>query len=237
MKEKVLGVIGGMGPKATAVFFDRVIEKTEAHKDQEHIDMIILNHASIPDRTQSILEHTEDEFLREVEKDIQLLEMANVGQIAIPCNTSHYFYDRMQEMTTVPIINMVEQTVSQIYELHGEGIKVGLLATNGTISSGVYEKECNKKGLNLYIPDEQMQKDVMSIIYDDVKGNQNTDPTRLEGIVKQLIEKEQCQCVILACTELSCIPIGEEITPYCIDAMEVLVDRVIERSGKKKINL
>lgn len=227
-----LGVIGGMGPKATAVFFDKVIERTAANRDQEHLDMIILNHASLPDRTEVILNGQGERFLEAVRQDLELLEYAGVGHIAIPCNTSHYFYQEMQAMTRVPIINMVEETLDEICRTYGERSKIGIMATDGTIRSGVYERSCLAKGLELVKPEPKIQDQIMGIIY-QVKRELAADVAKVEAIVRHFVQDHQCDCVILACTELSCIPLSEEAARYCIDAMDVLVRRSIELSGKQ----
>ncbi len=232
MEEKSLGVIGGMGPKATAVFYEKVIENTTAHKDQDHIDMIILNHATLPDRTKTILENQEDNFLKLVHQDIKLLEYAGVANIAIPCNTAHFFYEKMEKMTQINIINMVEETIRSIYMKYGKDSKVGILATSGTISSRIYEVGCSKYNMHLHAPTDDQQDRIMKIIYTDIKGELDVDPTEIENIINDLILKENCSCVIIACTELSCIPLNTEVTKYCIDAMDVLVKRSIELSGK-----
>ena len=231
MAYKRLGVVGGMGPKATAVFFDKVIERTAADRDQEHLDMIILNHATLPDRTEVILNNRDEEFLQEVRRDLELLEHAGVGNIVIPCNTSHYFYHEMQAMTRVPIINMVEETLLEIRHLYGENSRIGIMATNGTVRSGVYDKGCAANGLNLVKPDEAVQKRIMDIIY-QVKSKLDADVQEVEAIVRHFVHELECDCVILACTELSCLTLGDEAAAYCVDAMDVLVRRAIERSGK-----
>jgi len=233
MKQKKLGVIGGMGAKATSVFFERIVERTEAHKDQDHIDMIILNHTTLPDRTSTIFENKPEPFLGAIKKDIELLEKAGVENIAIPCNTTHYFYDKMVEMTNVNIINMVEETVKRIHDKYGENSKVGILATQGTLSSGIYEKTCEKYNLELCVPNENIRELTMRVIYDKVKSDLIVESNEIEEAIKELIEKDKCKCVILACTELSCINLSNEVSRYCIDAMDVLVEKSIELSGKK----
>ncbi|MFD0672628.1 aspartate/glutamate racemase family protein [Cohnella sp. GCM10027633] len=237
MEQKRLGIIGGMGPKATAVFLDMLVDHTEAERDQDHIDMIVLNHASLPDRTSIILSGEKDRFLGAVEKDIRLLEHAGVSNIAIPCNTSHYFYQDMQAMTSVPIINMVDETLQEIARRYEPGSKIGVLATNGTLRSGIYRQTCDKYKMRYHEIDDQMQADVMSIIYDDVKRDNNVSPDRLEAIIRTLIEDGECRCVILACTELSCIPLSDAARASSIDAMAMLVKRSIELSGKTPVNL
>ncbi|MCH1625909.1 aspartate/glutamate racemase family protein [Ferdinandcohnia quinoae] len=233
MEDRSLGVIGGMGPKATSVFFEKIVENTEAHKDQDHINMIILNHATLPDRTTAILTNNDHDFLNVVEHDIKLLEGANVSHIAIPCNTSHYFYDRMQAMTSVPIIHMVDETMKKIYEKYGEHTKIGIMATSGTISSGIYKKTCDKYNMELQIPNQLLQDQIMDIIYNKVKSDLKVEIKEIDEIVFDFINNG-CSCVILACTELSCIKLSEDVQKYCIDAMDVLVEKSIELSGKKR---
>ena len=96
MKEKILGVLGGVGPLATIYFADLVVKMTDAKTDQEHIAMVILNHSSIPDRTDYILDKTKPNPLPVMIKDAKLLEDDNCDFIVIPCNTAHYFYDEIQ---------------------------------------------------------------------------------------------------------------------------------------------
>ncbi|GEL76389.1 aspartate/glutamate racemase family protein [Tenuibacillus multivorans] len=227
-----LGVIGGMGPKATSVFYDKVIDQTEAHKDQDHINMVILNHATMPDRTEAILTNQSERFLQSIEQDFKLLEHAGVANIAIPCNTSHFYYKQLQAMTNIPIINMVEETIRYIHDRCGAQTRVGILATNGTMKTGIYKAACEKYRIELYEPHEALQDEVMKLIYEDVKSELATDPRKLENMVQHLITQENCQSVILACTELSCIPIRGEFKKYTIDAMNVLVEQSILRSGK-----
>ncbi|WP_338471160.1 amino acid racemase [Niallia sp. XMNu-256] len=229
---KSLGIIGGMGPKATSVFFDKVIESTDAHKDQDHINMVILNHATLPDRTETILSGDDGAFLDEIRKDIEILEKAGVSNIAIPCNTSHYFYEKIQEMTDIHVIHMIEETIKEISEKYGRTAKIGIMATNGTIKSDIYKKVANSFGLEVYYPDPDTQAQIMDIIYNKVKSDLTLDVTEIENIVFDFIFNHECSCVILACTELSCIQLNKDVEKYCVDAMEVLVKRSIELSGK-----
>ena len=231
MTDKKLGVIGGMGSLATKVFFEKIIENTVASKDQDRIDMIILNHATLPDRTKAILEGKELSFLNAVKPDIELLEKAGVENIAIPCNTSHYFYEQMQNMTKVNIINMVRETAAFINKRYGENSKVGILATDGTIATGIYERECLNFNLRPYHPSEFDQQRIMRTIY-NIKADVNYQPYELEDMIQHLITNENCSSVILGCTELSSVYLDPEIRKYCVDPMEVLVENSIILSGK-----
>jgi len=230
MNRNTLGVLGGMGPFATSVFFERVIERTKANKDQDHLDMVILNHASLPDRTESILNNEPQEFLQLMEQDIKLLEQAGVDHIAIPCNTSHYFYDKIQNMTHIPIIHMVQSTVQYVYKQVGANKKIAVLATNGTVKSEVYQHEIRKINMELHPLDDTTQEKVMDIIY-RIKGNLVYKTEELDYIIGDLVQNHGCTTVILACTELSTIALKEESKRYCIDALDVLVRESIIRSN------
>ncbi|WP_188207909.1 aspartate/glutamate racemase family protein [Alkalibacillus aidingensis] len=232
MKRKKIGVLGGMGSQATSVYFNRVVEQTEVKNDQDHIDMIILNHASLPDRTEVILTNREETFLEPIKKDIQLLTDANVDYIAMTCNTAHYFFDLLQATTSVPMINMVEETLKLIEQHYGRGSKVGILATDGTIVCHTYQNMCERYGMIPHAPNETIQQQTMDLIY-RVKADEEVDAGQLETIIHHLMVEEKCDCVILACTELSCINIGSTFNKHTIDAMDALVGSTIRLAGGK----
>lgn len=230
--QKVLGVIGGMGPLATQLFYKMVIERTDAHKDQEHINMVILNHATMPDRTEAIMKGTLDDLLRRLREDAETLEKAGADYIAIPCNTSHVVIEELQAQTGIPIINMIRITAEKIRRKYGEGARVGIMGTDGTIRIGLYQKECSACGLIPVIPTPENQKLVMKLIYDGIKDGGSIDYDDFEAVEMQLRE-EQCDCVIMACTELSCFKEQFQLSDYFVDAMEEMAEEAIRLCGKE----
>ena len=200
--KKILGVIGGMGPEATAYFYEEIIAHTRALKDQDHIDMVILSHASMPDRTEAINSGDYDALLASMKGEIEKPEKCGAGNIAIPCNTSHFFLDKIQAMTAVPVINMIKETARYIAEGEIRVKKVGILATDGAVKTGLYQQACSEFGLESEIPDPEYQKMVMSLIYDDIKAGKLGDEDKFHAAVSNLQEKG-CNVIILACTELS----------------------------------
>ena len=205
-----LGVIGGMGPKATQLFMGMVIDRTNADKDQEHIPMVVLNDTTIPDRTSAILNKDESKVLNKLVEDAKLLETTGCKVIAVPCNTSHYFIDNVQSEVCIPIINMIKETVKYIYNRKKSIKKVAILATDGTISVGVYQKELELLDIESYIPSKDKQAMVMDIIYNQAG----------------------CDGAILACTELSCFKEQHDLSDFYIDAMDILVSKSIEMCSK-----
>ena len=221
-----LGVIGGMGPLATVSFYERVVLNTLAKCDNEHIDMVVLSHASMPDRTKCIIENKGGEFLEVIKKDFKILEDIGVEAVAIPCNTSHYFFDEFKKFTGLRIINMIEET---ILEVKKRGIeKVAVFGTLGTLNSKVYEKYANQHGLLVKEVSPEDKQAVMDIIY-DIKETNCLDGRRFVDILSRYCDDETVG--IIACTELSLLDIPEDINT--IDALNVLVKRSIELSGAK----
>ncbi|MDO5294811.1 MAG: amino acid racemase [bacterium] len=221
---KNLGVIGGLGPIATAYFLELVIKMTEASCDQEHLDMIIYNYPSIPDRTSYILGKSEKNPLdKMVEVGIKL-HNENVNYIAIPCITAHYFYEELQKQVQTPVINMVKETAK--YLKHHNVQRVGIMATDGTIQSKLFQKEIEELGMEAIIPSKEKQLLVMDVIYNEVKANKPVDMSKFES-VKEFLQKNGAQVIILGCTELSLIKRDNIVGPGFIDAMEVLAMRSV----------
>lgn len=230
---KILGVLGGMGPLATQLFYKMIITKTDAGCDQDHLNMIILSHATMPDRTKEILEGRSEELLELLTADAAMLEANGAAAIAIPCNTSHVLLPRLQERINIPIIDMVEETVRYIARTRsGDHCRIAVLATDGTINTGLYQKTLERAGFVPVVPSPDAQKLVMKIIYDGVKNGGAINFAEFLEIQKEIFEQD-CQAAILACTELSCFKEMYNLPGFYIDAMEVLTEQSILACGGK----
>ena len=227
---KKLGVMGGMGPEATSYYYENVITHTDASCDQEHIDMVILSHATMPDRTAAITSGEQNELIGKLCEDARILERLGVSNIAITCNTSHYFYDHIQKAVKIPVINMIEESVAYAVRDFENVKRVGIMATDGTIGSRIYHKACRKAGVTPVKPSEERQRDVMSLIYDDIKAGKPGDRKKFDRVVSEFMRKG-CDVIILACTELSVFKGKHDIPSICLDAMDVMVKESILRSG------
>lgn len=233
-KRKILGVIGGMGPEATSYYYENVIAHTKASRDQEHIDMVILSHAAMPDRTEAIISGNSRHLINMLCNDARTLETLGVSNIAITCNTSHYFYEQIQRATKVPVIHMIQESVSYAVRDFENVKRVGIMATDGTINSKIYHKACRKSGVTPVKLSEERQRDVMSLIYDDVKAGKPGDRRKFDRVVSEFMRKG-CDVIILACTELSVFKGKHDVPSICLDAMDVLVKESILRSGAEYI--
>lgn len=222
--QKTLGVIGGLGPIATAHFLELVINMTDANSDQEHLDMIIYNTPSIPDRTDYILDNTKPNPLPRMLSVGQALAAQGVDSIAIPCMTAHYFFPQLEAGIAAPITNSVAETAKHLKE-HGIE-KVGIMATDGTVRSGIFHRELEKQGLCPIIPDEKSQKDVMHLIFRNVKSGTPAEMDRFFSAA-DVLRHQGAQAIILGCTELSLIKRDYRIGAGFLDAMEVLAQRSV----------
>ena len=225
-----LGVIGGMGAEATSYYYDQVVRHTAATCDQEHIDMVVLSKSTMPDRTLAIKTGEHAELLATMKECAQALESLGCAHIAIPCNTSHYFYDQIQSFTKVPIIHMPRESDPNL-SMPAEPVrKIGIMGTDGTVGADVYGRECETAGVEVVYPSEKRQADVMSLIYDDVKAGREPDMDKFDRVMWEFA-RSGCDRVILACTELSVLQKYREMPEITLDAMDVLVRESIIRSG------
>ena len=228
MKEQKLGILGGMGPQATQVFYQFVLDRTDAARDQDHLPTLILSDTKMPDRTAAILAGDTEGLYRRLLGDAKLLEQCGCTALAIPCNTSHYFADRLQSELSIPIVHMIRETAAA---LAAQGKKrPGILATDGTIQTGLYQKECAALGLEAVAPAPASQKLVMSIIYDEIKQGERGSREKFAQI-DRAIRSAGCDCAILACTELSVFATYYTLPPFYLDAMMVMAERAVERCG------
>lgn len=228
--EHRLGVLGGMGPQATQIFYQRIIDRTDADRDQDHLPALILSDTAMPDRTAALLEGRGEEVFRRMLDDALLLERSGCTVLAIPCNTSHYFADRLQEELHIPLLHMVRLATGR---LRARGVKkVAVLATQGTITTGIYQKECDLLGLESWQPDPATQKLVTEIIYDEIKKGERGSREKFAAI-DRAVRSAGCDGAVLGCTELSVYRSYHSLPEFYLDAMEVLAEECILRCGKK----
>ena len=229
---RTLGVIGGLGPIATAHFMELIIRMTEAQTDQEHLDMIIYNRPSIPDRTSYILDQSKPNPLPEMIRVGNTLARQGAKLIAIPCMTAHYFHRELTRYIEAPIVHAIHECAVHLKK-HGI-TTAGIMATDGTIRSKLFQQELEKHGITPVIPGEKGQKCVMSVIYDDIKANRPAGMDKFDLAARDLREAG-AQAIILGCTELSLVKRDYPIGAGYLDAMEVLARRcVLECGGRLK---
>jgi len=161
----ILGIFGGMGPEATIDLYRQIIELTPAEKDQDHIPTLIYSLPQVPERTASI-KNRDRSIIPFLIEGVRRLEKAGASLIAIPCNTAHYYYDDMQETVSIPLIHMIRETVDEVVNKFPDTKRSGLLSTNGTIQSKLYNHELENQNLHIIIHDENTQNEkVMKAVF------------------------------------------------------------------------
>lgn len=199
MEKKTIGIIGGMGPLATADLFKKIVLNTKAETDQEHIKILIDNNTDIPDRTDAIINNGKNPVPQLTKSALTLWAMG-AELLVIPCNTAHYFRAEVQKSVDIPILSMIELTGKALLE---KGIKtVGLLATEGTINSGIYQEVFTKLGIKIIVPDKEGQTAVTDLIYKGVKaGNKRFDVSCVKSAIERMQDRG-AETLVLGCTEL-----------------------------------
>lgn len=230
MSGRLVGVLGGTGPAATAYFLKRLVERTEARCDQDHVRTLAFNDTAIPDRTAFLLGSSDRSPLAALIEDGHLLEACGCDLLALPCNTAHGFFDELQGALHAPVIHMIRETMGVAAAM---GLsRVGVLATSGTVAADLYGREAARLGLGCLYPDAATQAQVTRIIFDEVKAGRPVDAAALEALALPLRAAE-CDAIVLGCTELSLAFGGmtKAAGLPVVDALDVLADRVIEYAG------
>lgn len=231
MADPLVGVLGGVGPLATVYFMQRVIDLTDAATDQDHLNMVVWQHASIPDRTEYLLGRSRDNPLPVMLADARRLEANGVDLIAMPCNTAHFFYDELAGTVGVPFLNIVDEAVAAAAAQVPGLSRLGVLATDGTLHTGTYSRACERRGLAAVSPTSDVQREVMDIIYSGVKAGRPVPQRRVECVVDHL-RARGCEAVVLGCTELSVLGHQHGTGPDVVDSLDVLARRTIESCGR-----
>ena len=202
---KTLGIIGGLGPMATAYFMELVTGMTDVDCDQKHIPIVLQSIPQTPDRTSYILDH-----------------------LAIPCVTAHYFYRELCRQIDLPIISLLEKTADYF---RTEGVdEVAILATSGTVMSKIIQQELGKKHIQTLLPDERQQQKIMEIIYKQIKAGRSVEIEEFEQIGTQL-QQRGAQKLLLGCTELSLLKRDFTLNQAYADVLEILASAVVTYNG------
>jgi len=220
-----VGIIGGMGPKATNQFLDRITELTDADKDQDHVRYILYSDPEIPNRIDAYF-HGAKTPVEAINNGIDFLERNGITTIAIPCNTAHIWFSQFHR--DVNLLNMIDLTVNAVIKSGHK--KPGFLATTATIKSGLYINQLKEKGIIPIIPEQEDK------VMDAVQAVKLGDIRRGKDILKPVIDElinGGSDSIIMACTEIPVILDQEDTSLPLIDSDRILAEEIILASGKK----
>lgn len=228
---KVLGIIGGLGPAASVYFQNLLVNMTKADLDQDHLDYIVTSRASTPDRTLFLTGKSDESPLPYLIEDAKKLQAAGANVICMVCNTSHYFFDEVASSVDAHFVNMLEESVKLAIS---KGKKcIGLMTTTGTMKTELYPKTCEKHGIDYVVLDEAWQEKIMEIIYGEIKAGKECNMDFFHSIIDEY-KRCGCDCVLLGCTELSTIYIDKGFDKdFFIDSSTALAKKCLELCGKE----
>jgi aspartate racemase len=195
-----IGIIGGMGPRATLDLFQKIIDNTPANNDQEHLPILIDNNPQIPDRTAFLINNGANPFPQLLASAIKL-EAGGAEAICMPCNTAHYFLENLEKEVLIPFISIIESTYLAITHAIPTVKKIGLLATAGTTKARIYHKVFEKGRIELIDISKEDQQTIMEIIYGIKAGNIQGQVKKIQALVEKLTDLG-AEAIIAGCTEL-----------------------------------
>jgi aspartate racemase len=228
-RQRVVGIIGGMGPEATVELMRRVTLRTRADDDADHVHLIIESNPKIPSRIAHLIEGTGADPLPQILRIARNLERAGAEALAMPCNTAHHYAAEIQAAVSIPLLHMVKLTVARIAAA-GTLRRVGLLASTAVLRVGVYAKEFAAQSLAEVVP--RRQDELMELIRGVKRGETGAIAERgLAQIGGELAQT--CDIVVIACSELSLISAELAGKTGVLDSLDVLADAVVEFAGAR----
>jgi aspartate racemase len=200
----MLGVLGGMGPLASAQFMLRLTLLTPADRDQDHIPAVLWSDPRVPDRTAARVAGGEDP-LPALLRGIRGLEAAGCGAIAIPCNTAHGWFEGMQAATPLPILHIVDAAEAELRRLGVAPGRIGVMGTAGTLAMRLYQNRLEARGWDCLVPDEAEMQRLVSPGIALVKANRVAEAYEPLAEAARALVARGASAVVLGCTE---IPLG-----------------------------
>ena len=237
MAEKVIGILGGMGPEATLDCFEKIIKNTPAGKDQDHLRVIIDSNPKIPDRTAAILGKGQSPLPLLLE-GCRTLQQAGADFIIMPCISAHFFQEELRQQITLPFVSIFDVVATSISHDHKEIKVVGLLGTTGTIRGGLFQKRLREEGIETVLCDSKVQDQVMAAIYDikKVQANRSREAvTASLSAAAQVLVDSGAQGIIAGCTEIPLVLSTADVTVPYFDSLLILARAAIRRAGVKPI--
>lgn len=234
MPDKIVGVIGGMGPEATVDLMRRVIQSTPAKDDIDHIRMIVDNNPKVPSRIKAMVEGSGESPEPLLVEMARKLEAYGADFLVMPCNTAHYYYDEVSSAVSIPVLNMIDLAVETVMQENPSIRTVALLASTAVLQIGLYIKQFQREGIDVIYPQAALQDQVMDSIRTIKTGHYGTkERDALRSAAHDMIERE-AEVLIIACTELSLIAnaLAPDVKLY--DSAQTLAEAIV-RMAKEGI--
>jgi len=233
MADKIVGVIGGMGPEATVDLMRRVIRATPAQDDIDHIRMIVDNNPKVPSRIEAIIEGTGESPAPVLVEMGRKLQAYGADFLVIPCNTAHHYLNDIRSAVSVPVIDMIELTVDAVLRENPALKTTGLLASQAVLQTDLYMKRFQERGVDLVYPHDELQDELMTAIRTIKTGRYgNREKSILRSAADDVI-KRKAEALIIACTELSLIADALEPEVKLYDSAQILAETVVRMAKEE----
>ncbi len=234
MSEKIVGIIGGMGPEATLDLMARIIRATPALDDCDHIRMIVDNNPKVPSRIKALIEGTGESPGPCLAEMGQKLEAWGADFLAMPCNTAHYYHGEIQAAVRIPVLNMIDLTVKQVVR-DRPGIKnAGLLASPAVKRTGLFSKSFRKFGVALLYPQSELQESLLNCIKKVKTGLHGAEEKQLVARAAQNLSEQGAEVLVIACTELSLIVEELSTADGWYDSSQILAEEIVKAATSEK---
>ena len=234
--KKTIGILGGMGPEATGFFFDAIVRQTLAGGDQDHARVLIWNDPKIPPRTDAIVESGLSP-LPALLAGLRILERGGAGLIAMPCVTAHYWAPQIKAAARVPFVDLIDETVRRAKQAIPGLERAGLIATTGTVRSGIFHRAFALRGVDLLVPGERDQIRLMDAVYGTagVKAGFKTGQPRaaIVRIARRLVERG-AQAIIAGCTEIPLVLRAADLAVLLLEPMTIGAAACLKKAGYRR---
>jgi len=222
-QEKIVGILGGMGPEATVELMRRIVEKTPAKVDSDHIRCIVDQNAKVPSRPLSIQGKISSAAPALIDMG-KRLQSYGADILCMPCNTAHFYLPDIQKEVSIPFIDMLTCTAKHIQHAYPNEKRVGIASTTNTKDTGLYEERFSTLGIETVYPEPITQEKILNAIAAVKAGNISQEiRDEMKNIVTDMRE-QGIYVVVIACTELSVICPNDK---GIVDALDCLVNEII----------
>lgn len=232
---KTIGILGGMGPEATAYMFELIIKNTQVEKDQDHIPVLIFSNPKIPPRTDAIFKKAPDPSPLLVD-GANILKQAGADFIIMPCLTAHHFLSRITSQLPLPFLSLVEESLNWTLKEIPWIKKAGLISSTGTLESGIFHETFTRESIQVITPEKDEQKQVMEAIFGarGIKAGFTSGPPQktIVHTAQRLIQRG-AEAVIAGCTEIPLVLKPSALSVPLIEPMKITARASIKKAGYK----
>jgi len=225
--QKIVGVLGGMGPDATVDFMAKVIAMTEASCDQDHVRMLVDHNPHVPNRQEAILGDGENPgpVLGEMAAE---LEARGADFLVVPCNTAYVFEDAILAATHIPLISIITESVAAVTDAVPEATSVGLLATDGCLRAGIYQDGIEGAGMAAVLPTETELDEIM-VLVNAIKAGRQDDKTgvAMSKLAAALVSRG-ADAIIAGCTEIPLVLGDGAVRVLLIPSTDALARKTVK---------